>query len=333
MKKFLCRFTSLLLLGVLVYLLASACSQRNDVASRSTVQCPDDCRVIQHSMGETCIPKHPERVATIFHGILGSALSFGVKPIASSVLEIQNPFPAYLGNQVNGVKPIGSQNEPNLESILMLKPDLILVWQNIQAIYPLLSKISPTVIIPWRGPSAWREHIELVAKALGKEEAMQQAWKHYYQRIDELKIALGDQYKNKKISVLTPSSQWGFFIHAKNSFAGSILNDLELDRPKVQNVETSSGYVTSTSEEQLEMIDGDIIFALIYKEEDRKAFERMLQTPLGTKLKAVREERIYFVDTLPWGSANFIAADVVLDDLYKYLVNTPGGESGEKMGG
>ena len=59
-----------------------------------------------------------------------------------------------------------------------MKPALILVWQNIQAIYPLLSQISPTAIIPWRGRAAWREHFQFVAKALGKEKQAQQAWKH-----------------------------------------------------------------------------------------------------------------------------------------------------------
>ena len=304
-------------------MLTVACSLSNSDNPESFVQSANNCRIVKHSMGETCIPQNPKRVVTIFHGILGNALSLGVKPIASSVLDMQNPFPAYLKNQVDGIEQLGYQYEPNLERILKLKPDLILVWENIQAIYPLLAKISPTAVVPWRGSVAWREHIEFVAKALGKEKEVQQGWKHYYQRVNELKVALGTQYQDKEISVFSPTSQWGFFVDAKNSFSGSILNDLGLKRPKLQDVNISSGYITFTSEEELEIINGDIMFVTVDREEDRKAFEKIIQKPLGKKLKAVQQGHVYYVNGLPWLSSNFLAADVVLDDIEKYLVNTP----------
>ncbi len=263
------------------------------------------------------------RFITIFHGTLGCVLSLGIKPIASGAGGVQNPVPAYLQNRVGGMESVGDHYQPNLEKILKLKPDLILVWQNMQQIYPLLAKISPTAIVPWYGPAAWREHFEFLTKALGKEEEAKQAWKHYYQRINELKQVLGDRYQNKEISVISASSQWGFDIQAKNSFAGSILNDLGLKRPKVQDVNSSSGYLDFVSEEELTMLDGDIVFVLNFKDDDRKFLEKILQKPLGKKLKAVQQRHIYFVDTFTWVGSNLLAADAVIDDLYQYLVNTP----------
>lgn len=297
----------------------------NTPTNVSRLSSATDCRMLKHTMGETCVPKNPQRVATVFHVTLGNALVLGVKPIASSVIDdIQNPFPEYLQNQVGEIKLLGSQNEPNLERILMVKPDLILAWQNIQTIYPLLAKISPTVIVPWHGSSAWREQFEVVAKALGKEEEAQRAWKHYYQRIEELKLALGSRYEDKEISIVTPYMPWGYFLDAKNSFVGSILNDLGLKRPKSQDVNTSNGSILFKSEEQLEMIDGDIMFVATHQKEGREAFEKVIQKPLGKKLKAVQQGHIYFVDSpYTWNGSNLLAADAVIDDLYKYLVNTP----------
>jgi iron complex transport system substrate-binding protein len=323
MKKFLRRLIYTLFLGIVAYVLASGCHPSSYQNVTNLTQPGKDCRIVQHVAGETCVPKNPERVATIFHVTLGNALSLGTKPIASSVIDMDNPFPAYLQNKVEGIKLLGSQNEPNLERMLMLKPDLILVWQNIQAIYPLLSQISPTAIVPWNGPAAWREQVEFVGRALGKEEEAQQAWKHYYQRIDKLKVALGNRYQDKEISVVVPSIHWGYFIQAKNSFVGSILDDLGLKRPKLQSVNTASGYIIFNSEEELEMIDGDIIFILTSKDEEREAVEKTLHKPLGKKLKAVQQGRIYFVDNLTWAGSNLLAADFVIDDLFKYLVNTP----------
>lgn len=313
-----------LFVGLTIILVRTCDDRLTDTSINvSRLSSTTDCRMVQHTMGETCVPKKPERVATIFHVTLGNALLLGVKPIASSIVNMENLFPAYLQNKVGGIEPLGSQNEPNLERILMLKPDLVLVWENIQTIYPLLSQISPTVIVPWHGPAAWREHFDFVAKALGKEEEAQQAWKHYYQRIDELKVALGSRYQDKAISVFTPSGRWGFFIQVKNSFAGSIFNDLGLQRPKLQDVNTSSGYVIFNSEEKLEMIDGDIMFVLANRKEDKEAFEKILQKPLGKRLKAVQPGHVYFVDNLSWTGSNLLAADAVINDLYKYLVNIP----------
>ncbi|MGM3307812.1 iron-siderophore ABC transporter substrate-binding protein [Anabaena sp. WFMT] len=297
-----------------------------------------ECRVVKHSMGETCIPKNPERVITIFHGTLGNVLSLGIKPIGSGAVGLNNPVPAYLQNQVGEMESLGDHYQPNLEKILMLKPDLILVWQNMQQIYPILAKISPTAIVPWYGPAAWREHFEFVTKALGKEKEAQQAWKHYYQKINELKQVLGvgaaspfaqrpegkeNRYQNQEISVISASSQWGFSIQAKNSFAGSILNDLGLKRPKVQDVNTSSGYLNVVSEEEVTMLDGDIIFVLSFKDDDRKFLEEILQKPLVKQLKAVQQGNVYLVDGLAWIGSNLLAADVVIDDLFKYLIKTP----------
>ncbi|MGG6268934.1 ABC transporter substrate-binding protein [Leptolyngbya sp. AN03gr2] len=169
---------------------------------------------------------------------------------------------------------------------------------------------------------------DFVAKALGTEEKAKQLWKQYYQRVDQLKAALGDRYQDKEISIFGFSSQWGFWIMVKNSFCGSIVHDVGLKRPQAQNVETESGYVNFTSAEQLDMIDGDIIFVLASSEEDKKAFEKSITEPLSKKLKAVQQRRIFFIDdALAWNGATFIATDVVLDDLEKYLVNTPKGQS------
>jgi hypothetical protein len=60
------------------------------------------------------------------------------------------------------------------------------------AVDPLLSPFIPTALGKWRsGTRSCREHFNFVAEALGKQEAAQQAWNRYYQRIKELKIAFG----------------------------------------------------------------------------------------------------------------------------------------------
>ncbi|MBD2463177.1 iron-siderophore ABC transporter substrate-binding protein [Oscillatoria sp. FACHB-1407] len=272
-------------------------------------------------MGATCVPVNPERLATIFHVTLGHALTLGVKPIASTIINLQHPFPEYLMDKLQGVKPLGSQNEPNLEKIALAKPDLILGWDRIQSTYPLLSQISPTALGSWDGPVSWREYFNFVADVLGKQQEARQAWEHYYQRVDELKKALGNRYQDQEISVVAPSMHWGYFLQAKNSFVGSVFDDIGLKRPTVQDVDTSHGYVILNSVEELAMMDGDVLFVLTFEADEKEAFDKILQSPLGKTLKATQHNRVYSVNTLTWNGGNLLAADAVIDDLFKYLVN------------
>jgi iron complex transport system substrate-binding protein len=312
------------LLMALSFFLVTACNSSEIIQSKISTQRAEtiaECRVVQHVMGETCIPKNPQRLITISRFTFANALVLGVKPIAST---LDYKYPPYLKNRIEGIDQIGEMYQPNLEKILLLKPDLILGWEIARASYPLFSQISPTVLGKWDNTLSWREHFDFVAKALGKEEAAQEALKHYYQRIKKLKKSLNNRYNNKEISVFWVNNDMRIYVEDKSSFAGSILNDVGLQRPKAQSSKTLS--TEPLSEEKLEEVDGDIIFVLIFDEESnqsRKTFEKLQQTPLWKSLQAVKKGRVYTVDSETWVGSNLIAANLVLDDLEKYLVNIP----------
>lgn len=319
---FLRRFICLLLLGVLTFVIISGCRPNlNDSATRSQ-QPTSECRVVKHVMGETCIPKNPKRLVTIYHWTLANALLLGIKPVGSATSGdvLEKDIPPYLKQRMAGIKQLGLQYQPNLERVLLAKPDLILGPETLRGTYSITSQISPTVVINWQGESSWREYFHFQAEVLGKEEAEQQAWNYYYQRISELKTALNNQYENKTVSVIYAwrgSPMIG--VNTKNSFVGSILEDIGLKRPKAQNIVVPGGGYQVT-EENLQDIDGDVIFIL---SDDKKTIEALREKPLWKKLKAVQEGHIYFVGDWTWIASNLIAADAVIDDLYKYLVNTP----------
>lgn len=48
----------------------------------------------------------------------------------------------------------------------------------------------------------------------------------------------------------------------------------------------------------------------------------LLKKPLWRKLEAVQPQQVFPVDGWTWVVANPLAANAVIDDFYKYLVNT-----------
>jgi iron complex transport system substrate-binding protein len=312
-------------LGVLIFIIVSACSRNVNQSATSLKQSVEECQVVQHSMGETCVPNHPKRLLTLNPAALGNAIALGLQP-TGSVFEYDNKFPAHLTDKTEGIKPLGDWAQPSIERIALLKPDVIIGWKNNQqSTYPLLSKIAPTILYDWRGnlnqADNWKKYFNFMADVLGKKKIGQKVWQHYNQRIKQLKTALGDNYKDKTISCIYFCCG-GMGGETENSFIGSVLKDAGLQRPKSQSF-NPKGFI-SFSEETLEMADADVLFITVYgADHDGERDLTILQKkPLWKKLKAVQQNQVYYVDPTTWRGRTPLAANAVIDDLFKYLVKS-----------
>ncbi|MBW4672186.1 MAG: iron-siderophore ABC transporter substrate-binding protein [Cyanomargarita calcarea GSE-NOS-MK-12-04C] len=314
--------TYLLLLVALTLTFVSACSISIEQRVVTTKQSVEDCRVVQHTMGKTCIPRNPQRVVTLWTGTLANSVALGIKPVAS-VYIIGQPLQEYLRGKVDGVEPVGSLAEPNLEKILLLKPDLILSNTRLQNIYKQLSYIAPTLVLSLPSPPfPWKQNLEDLAKVLDKEEANQQLIDQYWGRIEKLKLALGDRLSQIRVSVATVSENDTIYAYGEKHPVGSVLNDIGLQRPLAQRGDFY--YINDISEERLSDIDGDVIFFLYWAGKDaKKVLEKLQQKLLWQQLKAVQQNHVYFVDAAHWHGQDILAMNAIIDDLFKYLVNTP----------
>lgn len=316
------RVLKLFLLFILTVFLICACSGRSSLNSPNSgsLSPGSGCRVIQHAMGETCVPANPQRLVVLSAPTLSDVLALGVQPIGTTSYDntvVQ--LPSYLEGRMNGIEFVGYNERPNLEKILRLKPDLIIGWEySNKAIYSQLSQIAPTVLDDWVGYPSWKDHFNFVAEVLGKTEAAEQVWKHYHQRIQELRTALGDRLQHLEVSFVHTCCGT-VDIDLKNSFIGSILDDAGLRRPPPQNATEEDGIVL-LSEERLMDIDGDILFVATYDDESTRTLEELKRKPLWNNLRAVQQGRVYRVDYSVWRGGNTLAANAVINDLFKYLV-------------
>jgi iron complex transport system substrate-binding protein len=68
------RWFKFVLLVILTFTLVSACSSRS-VQISSSPDTISDCRMVQHALGETCVPNQPQRVIALSVPTLGDALA------------------------------------------------------------------------------------------------------------------------------------------------------------------------------------------------------------------------------------------------------------------
>jgi iron complex transport system substrate-binding protein len=315
------RVSTLKLKPILITLLATtiivAC--QSNIVRQPTHSQLANCRTVQHALGKVCVPQTSQRLVALDEITLADALALGVPLIGAAIsdgVEI-NYLIEHTENR-EGIELLSQSDQPNLEEILKFKPDLImgLDWIG-EPIFSQLSQIAPTAVGKWRGHPSWREHFNFVARVLDKEAEAQQVWDSYYQQIFKIKTALGSKLKGIKVS--TVYAWQGVNISTTNSFISSILTDLDIRQPTYAVI-PANGIIT-LSEEAIPDIDADILFVSVYNTESEKVLADWQQKPLWKKLKSVQEGRVYVVNANIWEGGNPIAANLVLDDLFKYLVN------------
>ncbi|NJL98642.1 MAG: ABC transporter substrate-binding protein, partial [Synechococcaceae cyanobacterium SM2_3_2] len=101
-------------------------------------------RLVQHAMGETFVPEDPQRVVVLDTSALDAVVALGSTPVGTL---IYGTLPAYLGESITEIDIVGDINQPNLEAIIRLDPDLILGTRvNVAALYRQLDQIAPTIL-------------------------------------------------------------------------------------------------------------------------------------------------------------------------------------------
>jgi iron complex transport system substrate-binding protein len=315
------RLIKLIPLIVLSFILVTGCNQsgiqRTDTLTEN-IEDSAKCRVIQHDLGEACIPIYPQRIVVLDeYYLLDNTLTLGVKPVGFAPCFIC--IPPSTRELVADTPNVGDIANPSLEKILSLKPDLILglTWQATS--YPLLSRIAPTVMIDpeVRG---FRETIEYVAEVLNKSDRVEEILANYDGQIQNFRQQLGEKLKVKTVSIIYLPGSGNFVVHKPElTTYGQIMSDAGIQFISAYKDLKIDGYNT-LSIETLPDWDADFLFVLATYERDSESLKSLsfLKQPLWSTLKAVQNEQVYAVS---WDVSGPTTANQLIDELYTYFAN------------
>ncbi|MCJ0873887.1 ABC transporter substrate-binding protein [Streptomyces sp. AP-93] len=276
-------------------------------------------RTITHDKGKTEIKAKPKRVVALDNSLVEAIVALDT-PLVGGIgsYRDQKGFPPYLGDAVKETKDVGPLDNPNLEAIAALKPDLIVSATVRHAdFYDRLSQIAPTVFVKTTGP-IWKENITFLGQALGQEEKATAKLTAYQTRAKEIGDAInakGGGVNGKPTFAVVRFVDGPTRIYLPKTFSGIILTDMGLTRPENQRDEVK--FNIEISEEQIQQADADHIFMTSFSggEERKKKF---VANPLWQRLNAVQKNQVHEVDDSIWmTSVSLQGADVVLDDLAK----------------
>lgn len=301
--------------AVLAGLLVLAASACGGGAATPDDAGPAGARSVIHAMGTTEIIGNPERVVVLDTGELDSVLALGVTPVGAVTADATGAFQSYLGDRTKSIEVVGTINEPNLEKIAALQPDLILSSKTRhEEIYAQLSRIAPTVFAERVGV-AWRENFRLAGAALGMPDAADRILAEYKSKAAATGARFGDPAKVSVSMVRFSGDQ--IRLYGPGSFIGTVLADAGFARPAaVQHLEKT---FLEVSPEQIRQADGDLLFYAAYGPQGADARTAVVAGPLWQAIPAVAQGRAHGVsDDLWYLGIGPLAANLVLDELATY---------------
>ncbi|MEM6502756.1 MAG: ABC transporter substrate-binding protein [Cyanobacteria bacterium P01_C01_bin.89] len=313
--------------------------------------------MVQHDLGETQICGQPKQVVTLsLHG-LDLLLSLDVQPIATTMtLNVHRgqtfDKPAqqipYLGDRLMG-QPVnlGADNTPSIETLVGLKPDLIIGERGRSGDeYETLSQIAPTILWSRGTTEQWQKSLQDLATALNLEDKAEQVIQQQEQDILALRDELRGTVATHPKLLLIGASQLdqGFFILDTGNSMGELLQTIgfelvklpaafqsesalvslemlpELDEAETiiilgWNLDTSTGLDSKSLSAEVFMED------LLGVHQTKKIRKDWHTNKISQSLTASQENRVYFATFYKWGGLSGpIGTELVLEDLRQFFL-------------
>ncbi|MGN7471096.1 ABC transporter substrate-binding protein [Brevibacillus sp. SAFN-007a] len=275
-----------------------------------------EVRIVSHAMGKTEVKGTPTKVVTLFQGATDAALLLGVKPVGAVESWIEQPWYNYIRDKMDGVTNLGSENQPNLEEIVALHPDLIIASKTRhEKIYEQLSAIAPTVMT--EEVHIWKDTLSLSAEALNKKAEEAKFLEEWAQKVATFKEKMGDKLK-LEVGIVDFRPDHARIVYT--GFSALVLDELGVARPTNQKGEEWG--VKLTSKENIAQMDADIIFDQTSTTRDDGRLDlrkEWTEHPLWKNLRAVKNNRVFEVDSAIWNNGSGpLAALGMLEDLYEF---------------
>ena len=264
---------------------------------------------IEHEGGKTVLTSPPQRVVVLEYSYADALFVLGVEPIGYA----DDGVPAYLLERLKDTDavPVGTRNEPNLETISTLQPELINADVTRHSTsFEVLNQIAPTLMYDsYRGSF---ENQIAILESLGtvfqKEDVAQTAIADAYDALEEAQRLVVGHERKVAVGVLAAT---GLTAHSSESFKGSLLaylglpTELEPQNGEVQflvNLETIAHLAPQA-------------IVVTCSPDDRVLWDEWTAQPVWQQLDAVQNDHVYVFNRDLWSkSRGLIALQLILRD-------------------
>ncbi|WP_026688420.1 ABC transporter substrate-binding protein [Alteribacter aurantiacus] len=322
MKKYL-----ILIAGVLAL---TACSGEED-ATNANEQREGEPVTIEGVNGEVTLDEPAEKVVVLEWTYAENLLALGIQPEGMADIQEYHNYvniDAELDEDV--VTDVGGRQEPNLEAIAALEPDLIIgVSFRHEAILSELEGIAPTVIFnpyPEDDSIDLYEEMEMtfneMAKAVGKEDQAEQVLADLDVKYEEAKEEIENAALETRDVILTLAYSGPqapeIRVFTPHSMASIILERIGLNNVHEPDQFEVFGSSTYNVEALVKYEDANYLYTV---PDDDNIYENQLEgNAVWENLNFVQEDRLYDLGEDTWLYGGPLSAETLLDQITEVMV-------------
>ncbi|WNG94620.1 iron-siderophore ABC transporter substrate-binding protein [Mycobacterium sp. ITM-2016-00318] len=278
-------------------------------------------REVRHAAGSTVVRAEPQKIVVLAGDQLDALCALGLQSrvVAAALPDGSDAQPSYLGMVVHNLPAVGTRSSPDLEKIRAAQPDLILGSAALTPdAYAELSAIAPTVFTGAPG-AAWENSLRTVGAATWRADAANGLIDGFTAAADKTGTDNDAAHFQASVVQLTDTTMRVF---GPNSFPGSVLADVGVERPAAQRFTDKSYVEVGTTEEDLDnspdfsLADGDITYVSFASPAAKDRAAEVMNSDAWKKLSATRDNRVYVVNNEVWQTGEgIVAARGILSDL------------------
>lgn len=309
-----------------------------------------ELRSVEHPHGVVEVPVDPQRTV-IFDAESTDLLDLGIVLVGARNLgKEQRCFPE-MADVFEGIFDLGN-DDLDLEEVINLQPDLILGSSpGDDDLYPRLVRIAPTLLV-YTGDedtnpdhkALWEQRFLNNAVLLGREDKAKEWLAAWDARAEHFKSRLAEKgLQDTTVSLLSINRNTEIDLFTRASHPGGVLEKVGLKRPASQDLNGAETWAYSNggdtekfdiSFERLQEADADVVIfwgsvtpnPLNDPEAEgrtvasQRSLEVLRQDPIWRTLGAAQKGAVYEVNGLWGGLRSRLAADRILDDLYRCVL-------------
>lgn len=254
-------------------LLPAACGENGENEESAS----GGTRTVEHALGTAEVPVSPQRIVAVTGQMdLDALILLGLQPVAAGANFEENTAVApYVEDRVDeDVEVFTFRPEVNVEQVATFEPDLIIGHEGwMEPVYDQLTELAPTVVVPYDGgaegeDAMWREPMQIIARAVGREERGEKILSEIDTEIERARERLS-RLGNLAVSVFTAADGYlGYY--TPQSYPGYVLEQLGLSRPEAQKEipKNADPQIVEISNERLDLLDADVAFCINFGEDE-----------------------------------------------------------------
>ncbi|GAB6257012.1 MULTISPECIES: ABC transporter substrate-binding protein [Peribacillus] len=327
MKKL---FRVLLLVTFATILAACNQSQMDGTTPDGQTSNENEPVTIKHVLGNTELHAKPKKIVVLEWTYVEDLLALDIQPVGVTDIEGYNKWVQIDEELSTDVTDVGTRQEPNLEAIAQLEPDLIITTKfRHEGIKKELESIAPTIFFePYPQDESISQYDEMVttfktiAKAVQKEDQadailneLNEKYKETKEKIQAEKLktnqfVLTQAYSSNQVPVLR--------VFTPNSMASVILEKVGLQNAYQNENFEVYGFSTVNVEALPALEEANFIYVV---QDNDNIFENQLKdNDVWKNIAFVKEDRTYSLGEDTWLFGGPLSAKVLVDQIENALV-------------